>query len=199
MWVLPSRGRPQNIRRLIAACEEITGPSSFFLRLDEDDPAVHHYPPVPLNWIVRVEERVPLSEIYNDFLATFPFLSWYGFIADDVVPETPMWDSKLIDVAGDDGMAVPAGGHDPDGTPHFVLGGDLVRDVGFLSLDGLDRTYIDTVWGDIARERGVLRRVPEVQLTHRHFSTGALMDRTYLKRNKKRDREIYEKWRARRP
>lgn len=194
MWILPSRGRPKNILRLCAVFL-LTGASTpLWLRLDHDDPMLAKYSGP---WERHVGPRLPLSEIYNEAFRLFPSAEWYGFIADDVVPETHGWDRKLIEVAGSDGMAVPAGGDTTGGTPHFVLGGDLVRSVGWLALPGLDRIYIDTVWADIARERGVLRHVPDVMLRHYHFSNGmALFDSTYKKRHKAEDRAIYNEWRG---
>jgi len=148
-------------------------------------------------WVREIGPRLPLSGIYNEAYRRTPWRPWWGFIADDVVPETPGWDAKLIAAAGRDGMAVPGGGHDAEGCPHFVLGGDLVREMGWLALPDLDRLYIDTVWGDIARQRGVFRRVPDVILRHHHFSNGlALRDQTYRKTNKDSDRDLYLAWRA---
>lgn len=159
------------------------------LRLDEDDPVLGGYD-IPDTWTVVTGKRLPLSEYYNEIPLN---LEWYGFISDDIVPKTLYWDTRLIEVAGSDGMAVPSGGN---GTPHFVLGGDLVRETGWLCLPGLDRIYIDTVWGNIAKKRNVLRYVPEVVLEHHHFSNGkALFDKTYKKFNKANDRLIYETWR----
>lgn len=140
--------------------------------------------------------RLPFSDLYAEAYQRAPQRPWYGFIADDVVPETPGWDAALIEVAGLDGMAVPAGGHDPQGAPHFVLGGDLVREIGWLAMPGFDRLYIDTVWMDIATKRGVLRRAPEVVLSHHHFSNKlARGDETYRKHRKDQDRALYETWR----
>lgn len=190
MWILPSRGRPHSVLRLLKAYEETEASTPVWLRLDEDDSgyAINHP-----NWEVSAGPRVPLSQIYNE--AYQRKTDWYGFIADDVVPLTKHWDRLLIAVAGRDGMSVPSGGHEPNGAPHFVLGGDLVRSMGWLCLPGLHRLYIDTVWQDIATKLGVLRRVPEVVLEHRHFSNGkALMDATYRKPNKASDRKIYEAW-----
>lgn len=150
----------------------------------------------PPGWHVFMDQRGPLAGIYNDAFRRHPNEAWYGFIADDVVPLTPDWDVRLIEEAGSHGMAVPAGGHDVNGAPHFVLGGDLVREIGWLSLPGLDRLYIDTVWQRIAEARGTLKRVPDVVLEHRHFSNGkALMDDTYRKHNKMRDKLTFDNWR----
>jgi len=151
---------------------------------------------LPHGWRIVVGHRGPLSDIYNAAYERNPDEPWHGFIADDVVPITHGWDTRLIEVAGSDGMAVPAGGETTGGCPHFVIGGDLVRSMGWLSLPGLDRIYIDTVWRDVATDLGVLRRVPEVVLEHRHFSNKkARIDATYLKHRKAQDKIIYDNWR----
>jgi len=197
MWILPSRERPHNLQRLVEACGQSGASTLVEVCLDDDDPTLElSTAGLPDRWHVVVGMRGPLSALYNDALQRHPREDWYGVIADDVVPLTDAWDTRLIEVAGSDGMAVPAGGHDPNGAPHFVLGGDLVRSMGWLCLPGLDRLYIDTVWQNIAETRGVLRRVPEVVLEHRHFSNGkALPDQTYRKHHKARDKFIYDNWR----
>ncbi len=187
MWVVPSRSRPHNIQRL-AKCEAST---SFLLMLDDNDPMLGGYAPLPDNWHVRVNERMPLSAIYNAAFHEFSDLDWLGIFADDVTPETPGWDTKLIEMAGSDGMAY---GDDGIGAPtHFCLGGDLVREMGWLAYPGLNRLYIDTIWRDIAESRGVLRYLPDVKVTHMHPSVGrAPMDAIYRKQGKAEDKEIYE-------
>ena len=151
---------------------------------------------MPSGWLIVIGHRAPLSVIYNDAYERHKNKPWHGFIADDVVPLTDAWDTRLIEAAGSDGMAVPAGGESTGGCPHFVLGGELVRSVGWLSLPGLDRLYIDTVWGEIAKSRGVYREFQNVKLEHRHFSNKkALMDSTYKKYHKTQDKFIYDQWR----
>lgn len=199
MWILPTRSRPHNLQRLLQAYIDTGATTPIWVRIDDDDPMSGAYIVNHPNWSVTIGKRKPLSEIYAEAFDRFRNALWFGFIADDVVPLTPLWDQKLIAVASNDGMAVPSGGHkDYAGAPHFALGGDLVRSIGWLALPGLDRLYLDQVWNDIAEAKGVLRRVPEVQLVHMHFSNGkALMDKTYRKANKAADRMIYETWKKR--
>lgn len=197
MLIIPSRSRPHHLRRLIDACLNTGALTPAWVRLDEDDESLPQYAElqIPKNWEIVVGQRVPLSEVYNEAYQEIPETEHWVFIADDVVPVTPGWDRLLIEVAGDDGMAIPSGGETTGGCPHFVLGGGLVRSVGWLALPGLDRLYIDTVWSDIAEQRGVLRRVTDVVLEHRHFSNGkALMDKTYRKEKKAEDKLLYEKF-----
>lgn len=192
MFILPSRGRPSNIVRLMEAFDKTGATTPVWLRLDDDDPQPEYK---RKGWIVEIGPRLPLSEIYAEAYRKYPDLPWYGFIADDVVPLTKDWDRKLIETAGRDGMAVPSGGESNGGCPHFVLGGELVRSIGWLALPGLDRLYIDTAWKHIAERLGVLRYCPEVVLEHRHFSNKkALFDCTYRKKRKAQDKAIYETW-----
>ena len=201
MWCIPSRQRPHRLNKLIAACRVTQMSTPAAVLIDDDDPCLTAYLnlPIPEDWFVSVGEPDGLSGIYNRAFRAHPREAWYGVLCDDVVPETPEWDLKLIEAAGLDGMAVPAGGETTGGSPHFVLGGDLVRDYGWLALPGLSRLYIDTVWTDIADERSVYRAMPGVSLRHEHFSNGlALMDATYRKPLAAEDRKIYENWRCKR-
>jgi len=169
------------------------------LFLDNDDALAGAYPKLPQNWRLVMGERATLSEIYNRALYMAPLAPWYGILADDIVPETQYWDTTLAAVADGKYMAVPDGGHDINGAPHFVLGGGLVREIGWIALHGLQRLYIDTVWIDIAKSKGVFRRVPEVVLKHHHFSNKlALMDKTYRKTPelKAHDKKVYQQWKS---
>ena len=198
MWILPTRSRPHNLLRLIDAWEKTCASTPVELCMDSDDTCMDQYATmmVPTKWMAVIGQRGPLSIIYNDAYQRNQDSPWYGFIADDVVPITKDWDIRLIEAAGSDSMAIPAGGETTGGCPHFVLGGDLVRSMGWLSLPGLDRIYIDTVWRDVAMRRGVYREVHDVKLEHRHFSNGkARIDETYRKHNKQQDKLIYDNWR----
>lgn len=191
MWIIPSRSRPHRLATLLAV--EFMTP--VLVVIDDDDPMLQGY--IDLDVPRLIGKRRPLSEIYNDVFANYPDLDWYGFLADDVVPDTPQWDNLLVEAAGSDGLAFGDDGINGEArAPHFVLGGDLVREYGWLSLPGLERLYIDTVWNDIARERDTYRYLPHVIMTHHHFSNGkALYDQTYRKPGKLADKLIYEEWR----
>ena len=193
MWVLPSRARPHNCARLFAAEWNTPG----VLCVDDDDPSLGAYRSLtlPPGWTMDVGSRGPLSLIYNRAFNANPTRQWYGVLADDVLPETMRWDSRLVKAALPDGMAFGDDGiNGQRHATHFVLAGELVRRVGWLALPGLQRLYIDTVWNDIARD--VRRYLPDVLLTHLHFSNGkALRDATY--RKPKGDRAIYERWKER--
>lgn len=199
MWILPSRSRPHNIVRFLAAAKDTGMDTQVYLRLDKSDPKLDEYLKLefPLTWNVDVGDRQPLGELFNSIYVANPGLLWYGFLADDVVPETPLWDQVLIQAAANDGLAFGYDGkHAETFATHFVLGRDLVKEFGHLALPGLHRIYIDTVWNDIAKDKGVRRYLPEVRLIHYHFSNGlAERDPIYRKPHNSEDRATYTKWR----
>ncbi len=194
MWVCPSRHRPGNIVRFLAAGP---APTPFWLRVDSDDTGYAGLR-LPEHWALVSGPRMGLAALYNEAFAACPDRSFYGVLADDIVPETPGWDSALIEAAGTDGLAFGDDGiNGPAHATHFVLGGDLVREFGWLALPGLSRIYIDTVWADIARARGVFRYLPNIKLTHLHFSNGrAFWDATYRKPGKAFDKAVYQAWKT---
>ena len=165
--------------------------------VDDDDPCLESYLRLSMmpNWNIEIGRHGGLSEIYNQAFARHRDAEWYGVLCDDAVPETDYFDLKLIEAAGPNGMAIPSGSDTTGPAPHFVLGGDLVREMGWVALPGLDRLYIDTVWLRIAQAKGVCRFLSDVVISHHHFSNGkAMMDKTYRKPNKIRDRELYTEW-----
>jgi len=201
MWVLPSRSRPQNLLRFFDAFARTGATTAGLVVLDHDDPLLDGYRAVtlPPGWSLILEPKhETLGALQNSVFDRWPHNDWYGLIADDVVPVTDQWDTALIKAAGSDGVAFP---HDSiNGGAQFthgVIGGDLVREMGWLILPGLDRVYGDNVWTEIGKKRGVLRYCPDVKLNHLHFSNGkAPMDNTYRKTRVDKDREIYENWLA---
>lgn len=203
MIICPSRGRPHNLRRLIAACVARGNAFPWTVRLDDDDPSLDRYRAIqfPKNWVVSVGPRVWVSEAFNEIFRAQPDLPFYGWMADDVVPASDGWDETLVEAAdltnvayGDDGIS------GEDAVTHGILGGDMVRELGWLQLPGTMRLYSDTALTDWAKAHDRLRYCPDVLLTHYHFSNGlAVFDPTYEKPQAGNDQAIYEAWRSAQP
>lgn len=210
MWILPTRGRPQNLIRFFERFAETGARSPGIVCVDNDDPQLERYKalarpdtardlaPVPRNWKFVFAPRIGLGPTINRAFEERPDLAWYGMLSDDAVPTTPGWDRALIEAAGSDGVAYGADGiRDEASAGMPVLGGDFVRSLGWIILPGLVRLYGDDVWTEIARKRGVLRYLPHVRLEHWHFSNGkAPKDETYRKPEADADRRLYEQWRG---
>lgn len=197
MWILPSRGRPQNIARLFKAWKDTEASTPGVLALDNDDPSNYDVTALPHNWeVIRWERGGGLSDIQNRLFCRYYDSPWFGLIGDDVVPMTRHWDTKLVEAAGTDGIAYAQDGiNNARQLTHAVIAGNLVREMDFLVLPGLHRLYGDNVWTEIGRSRGVLRYLPDVVLEHWHFSNGkAPYDATYRKDDSDGDQAVYERW-----
>ena len=201
MWILPSRSRPHNMQRFIDAWKAtaIDGNSQFVeVILDHDDPAQAEYMALdyPRSWRVVAIECVGSCGAAQSAYRRNRREPFYGLLGDDVMPRSVGWNVKLATAAGNDGVAF--GDDTINGATHAAhsaIAGDLVREIGWLSLPGLKRLYLDTIWTDIGRSRGTLRYLPHVLLEHMHFSNGkAPFDTTYDKPSAVEDRAIYQAW-----
>ncbi len=202
MFILPSRGRPDNVARLIEAWHETAATAMEYkwrVRLDEDDLTLDAYYrlPWPKCWNVIIGKRISPCEAFNEAFGKCPDAGFYGLMGDDIMPRTACWDAILVSEAsgwnvayGDDLINGEAHG------THLVVGGELIRALGWVSLPGVKRLYCDTALNHIGRSLGVLRYRPDVILEHLHFSNRkAPMDETYRKPEKREDRRIFEAWR----
>lgn len=198
MWIMPSRGRPWNVRRFFEHWTLTESSTPGILAVDDGDATLDQYPvaELPDNWDMVIYPRVSMCEKVNRVVEDFPGLPWYGYVDDDAVPRTPRWDVRLIEAAGADGLAYCWNGIGNERlASQPVLGGDFVRSLGWFCMPGLKRLYNDDVLTYIAGKRGVLRYLPDVHLEQMHFSNGkAPMDDTYMKPEADADRRVYEAW-----
>lgn len=197
MWFLPSRGRPDNIKRFFEAYRDTEATTPGVLWLDDDDSHNYHDIEFPEGWDRLVMPRMGgTGKMTNKFYELYPNEPWYGLIGDDVLPRTKHWDKLLVEAAGLDGLAyandlLRGEAH----AAHPVVGGRLVRKLGWLALPGCDRTYIDDALMFAAKKEGKCKYVPEVVLEHLHFSVGkSEFDDTYQKSHGDNDRRIFEAW-----
>jgi hypothetical protein len=204
MFICPTRSRPHNMRRLIEACAKVGGLDvDWYVRVDSDDPSLDEYRKIewPDSWrLVIGESKEGCCGVYNEAFEAYPYDSFYGHFADDIVPQTKGWAEALIHEAGPDGYAFGDDGINGGelGT-HGVIGGELARKLGWLSLPGLKRIYDDTALTYIARKLGVLRYRSDIKVTHLHFSNGGAWDEIYTKPSAEKDREVFEAWRTSSP
>jgi len=183
MFILPSRGRPQNVARLIEHYRYTDATAPVCLYVDTDDPKFSEYNALdlPKTWRFYLNSRAPYNPVWhinNNHFNNFPNEPWYGHINDDMVPRTYHWDQELIKTAGSDHIAY---GDDMLQSRRMctfpVIGGDLVRHFGRLMFDGLN---IDTAWMLLGYKLGLLRYRPDVRLEHMHYTVNkAPYDETY--------------------
>lgn len=194
--IVPSRGRPQNIGRLVDAWLDTTlADTDLVVAVDEDDPQLDEYQAVrlPFAGTLRIGQRQRLGGTLN--AAVQEVLDGYygepptavGFMGDDHLPRTEGWDSMLVDALTQVGSGIVYGDDLLQGerlpTAAFMTA-DIVRTLGWMVPPGLVHLYIDDAWRELGRAMGRLRYLPQVVIEHLHPAAGkAQMDDRYREVN----------------
>ena len=202
MILLPTRGRPEGLKRYLKAYKDTGAKLPVAIRLDNDDPMLPAYNDIPResgqDWIVG--PRVGALGAVNEIFSKYPNEPVYAGGSDDLLPRTENWDLILAEAAGPWGVAF---GDDLQETGKFpthpVIGGNLLRAVGWVSPPGFWHLFIDQIWGTIARTLGCLTFCPFVITEHLHFGNHkSPVDQTYRDHFARgsADRQAFNEWMA---
>jgi len=201
MWVLPTRSRPDRCARFIEAWKKTNASSSVYVRLDQCDPEIAALTALswPSEFEVVVGNRDSITQSSNEIFVKYPSEPWYGFLADDFVPQTMNWDQILIKQAGSKDISYPNDlANRKKRLPTLpCVGGDLTRAVGWFSFPFTKHYYIDTAWQFIGERLGRIYRMEDVVVEHMHPANNkSEMDIIYREAKAKMagDREAFENW-----
>ena len=179
--LVPTRGRPRNITRLIGACAA-TCTSRYLIHFgfDDDDPYLQAGLDAADGHLTSVAPRMGLAPWTNRLAFAHLDKPRLCSIGDDMVPETPGWDTRLCAAAGPAGLAYP-NDHRRDDIPEcVVIASSVVRVLGWFCEPSLQHWYVDNVWRDLGLGTDVLRYLPDVHVVHHHPNvTGDRGDPTY--------------------
>lgn len=183
--IVPSRGRPQNIARLIEAMNQTCrADTTLIVGVDDDDPCREQYQAFTGCKVV-VQPRRRLVHWLNDLAV--PRTSKYrfiGHIGDDNVPRTVGWDTRIIESLkgnlfcfGDD--------LDPGRVPgslsiHIFMRSDVIRRLGYMGPPSIQHMYVDPVWYAWGQATSI-EFLPDVVLEHMHYTVAgkAPIDESY--------------------
>src|SRR5260370_8141410 len=194
--ITPSRGRPQNIMRLLNAVHETSRLRTHsHVAVDEDDPQLEAYHSV-MNKHGKDDDslehgpRKGLAARTNARGARrgsqYRFLASFG---DDMVPRTKGFDKALCRAIEDmdgTGFSYPWDGIREDTPEAIVMSSNIMQALGWICEPGLEHFWVDNVWGDLGRGAGCIRHLRAVAVDHLHPDAGkAVMDSTYDESNKK--------------
>lgn len=179
--IVPSRGRPQNIRRLIDGFQRTKSNDNTVLlvAVDEDDSELQGYldlenGPLP-DWAsIVVGKRLRLGGTLNDLAPRFTGdYDIIGFMGDDHLPQTFGWDTRVV------GAMVPGGvvyGNDllqGANLPTAVfLDAKIVETLGYFVPQGLIHLFFDNIWKDWGEGVGRLAYLDDVIIEHLHPIAG---------------------------
>ena len=202
--LVPSRGRPENVARLVEACARTCRLDTIVaFGFDEDDDALAANLKAADGCLTSVRRRMGLAAWTNTLSALHEDTRWQASIGDDMVPVTDGWDERLCEAAGSAGMAYPNDRRRDDIPEAIVMSVGLVRALGWMCEPSLGHWYIDSVWRDLGTAAGCLRYLPDVVVEHRHPNvpgSGARPDATYADAAAgfASDLAAYQKWRMKR-
>jgi len=187
MYCIPSRSRPNRLAEFAASFGADDLKLPVCVVLSADDPFVDRYfeKKWPDTWGFIVSPNSPGScgDALNFFFSSFPTEKYYGLLSDDILLDTPNTLRMLAEAAGDWGVTVADEGHHHDSLYCYtVMGGKLVRAIGWWAFPGLKHNCIDSVIDDIARTLRLNRYMPEVRFVAKHPAYGnAPGDDTYTR------------------
>jgi hypothetical protein len=215
--VVPTRGRPESIGRLIEAWR-VTGAfeqgARMVLAVDRDDPRWYGYdgevrapgvdPAVSMVTLSRWQPMVgKLDQVALDVVRQRDVFA-VGFAGDDHVPRTHGWVAAYLEaltrlgtgiVHGDDGF------HGVNLPTEWAMTADIVRTLERMVPAPVDHLYCDNAVQDLGRGADCLEYLPGVVIEHMNPYAGgkAPMDDQYRRVNSKAqfaaDGEKYRRWR----
>jgi hypothetical protein len=180
MWLLPSKGRPANLKRFFEAYANTGGTTPGIVIIDQADAELHAEAYgelaalLPLGWSWAVTAGVSQGEKLAEIWQQMTSCAWLGLIGDDCVPETAGWDQKLVAaldggnlVSCDDGWQAPKRVGNC-----WIMDGPLVRAVGYIFPPGLNHLFVDDVWEELGRAANCWHVRMDVKVAHRHVLKG---------------------------
>lgn len=213
--IIPTRGRPENMLRVIEAWEATNAfeVAALLFGVDEDDPhkdeylalAAERWPNGHPGVAISVAERVPMAPRTNAEAARFADQFWaLGSAGDDHLPETPGWAHTYVAELKALGSGIVYG---DDGFQHaslcteWAMTSDIVRKLeGRLIPAPVDHLYADNSVMELGRVSGMIRYLPHVKITHMHPAAGRAegdegYDRVNARTQYAADGEKFKRWR----
>lgn len=202
LLIIPSRGRPKRIARILDSIRETSMlRTHLHVCVDEDDPELPSYQYVvntagKEDDILEIGPRKGLAGWTNEVAVRrapqYPYLASFG---DDHVPKTPGWDKALVRAIkdmGGTGFSYPWDRGREDIPEAVVMSSDIVQALKWMCLPELSHWYVDNVWADLGHGAGCIQHCRAIAVDHEWKG-----DQTSKDSGKKitTDRDAYYLWR----
>jgi hypothetical protein len=208
--VVPTRGRPDNIRRLVAAWDT-TGAApcaDLMIAFDADDPARDDYADIVARTGIRAYENLRQTPMVPALeAATASAIDAYpavGCMGDDHVPRTPGWAATYLSALRELGTGIVYGDdrHRGEDLPtQWAMTSNIVNTLGRMVPAPVQHLYSDRSVLDLGRAADCIRYLPDVVVEHMHYAVGkAVKDDGYHRVNAgaryRADHAVYRRWLA---
>lgn len=203
IWLIPSHGRAStNLPRFLAACLEtnVSTPGAILVTREDYETNRDAYEDLklPAKWLILIcDDCETTAEKTAWGLAHFPDAAWYGWLADDLIPETPRWDRRVVEALnGLNFVSTVFGEKSSRMNGAVAWSGDVIRAIGYIYPPGLQHLFLDDVWEEIGRMTGRWQVLSDVLVTHYHGPKVGDPDATSDRVNSfwEHDRKAYIAW-----
>lgn len=212
--LVPTRGRPGNVRNAISAWNftRAWDHADLILIVDDDDPEVGGYHQILREFteagcrglsIVRMTEWMPM--VHKLDLAARELADRYwalGFAGDDHLPQTIGWAERYVTVLRELGTGMVYGDDGYQGaklSTEWAMTSDVIRELGRMVPAPVEHMFCDNAVLGLFTSAGAVRHLPEIRIEHMHPAAGkARTDDQYERVNGRdqmsRDRRTYQTW-----
>jgi hypothetical protein len=192
-WLIPSRGRPQKLARLMAALKDSECTTPGLVIIQHHETAAYGEVPLHLGWQLVAVDPESQGDKIRAIWPRLHYLDWIGLGGDDQIPITAGWDLRLIKalngsnlVSCNDDWTIHGDERHPAGRiAGFVcFSGPLLRAIGHqVFLPGMHHTCFDDAYEHLDRLEPCRAILHDVLIKHRHYanSTDVPRDETYTK------------------
>jgi hypothetical protein len=179
--VVPSRGRPNNVRELIDAWAHTRTYATLQVVVDDDDETLEEYRSLAEgapSWVsLEVTPRRRLGPTLNEYaLKSAPLYDVIGFMGDDHRPRTPGWDRRFaVALAQMGGVGVVYGNdlfQGPNLPTAVWMSSCIVENLGYMVPPGMVHLWLDNFWRDFGNGLGRLAYLHDVVIEHMHPQAG---------------------------
>jgi hypothetical protein len=191
LLIVPSRGRPQNIKRLCEALLKTKSNVELIVGIDMNDPTADEYHDLALQYGFKLNvsvERKRFAATVNSIALyhyqDYEYLAWMG---DDHVPQTEYWDEHYLDALKEAGVGVVYGNDLVQGeniATELAFTSNIVGALGYAIPEGFVHLFVDNYFMELGKAVDRLIYLPNIIVQHMHYSTGyAQEDLTYREAN----------------
>lgn len=220
LMIIPTRGRPQNVERVVSAWLETGGfdDADLLFAIDFDDPAHDAYldelqaaarevsaygATIGCHSSPRHEPLVPkLNGVAKLHAELEPERFAIGFAGDDHLPRTMAWALLMTAKLCELGTGIVYGDDRYKGeelASSWAMTTDIVRALGRMVPAPVDHLYCDNSIMDLGRALDRLAYLPHVVIEHVHpvagkIATDEQYERVNSREQYRRDRPAYRRW-----
>jgi hypothetical protein len=170
--IVPTRGRRVLLERFLAAADATREAATDLLVVtDDDDTGTYAGMALPRGARMVTQPRMWLGPKLNAHAVPaaleYPVV---GFLADDVICESPGWDSLLLGALETPGIAYGQDGRRTDVPEHPIVSSVIVTALGWFCEPSLRHYYADDVLAGLGNAASCLRFAPRAVMAHLHYS-----------------------------